>query len=72
MFLPCSIYFNTQICKLYLIKSEAKYDLVLQQNSVHFSLQKWGVRICSTFLIPKTLQASLTTKTSQLAAVNSL
>ncbi len=72
MFLPYSIYFNTQICTLCLIKSEAKYDLVLKQNSVHFSLQKWGVRMCSTFLIPRTLQASLSTKTSQLAAVNGL
>lgn len=72
MFLPCSIYFNNQIRTLYLIKSETKYDLVLKQNSVHFSLQKWGVRMCSTFLIPETRQASLATKTSQLAAVNGL
>lgn len=28
--------------------------------------------LCSTFLIPKTLQASLTTETSQVAAVNGL
>lgn len=40
MFLPCSIYFNTQICKLYLIKAEATYDLVLQWNSVHLAPQK--------------------------------
>lgn len=72
MFLPYSIYFNTQICTLCLIKSEAKYDLAPKQKSVHFSQQKWGVRMCSTFLIPKTFQASLTTKTSQLAAVNGL
>lgn len=71
MFLPCSIYFNTQICSLCLIKSKAKYDLVQRQNSVRVSL-KWGVSMCSTFPIPKTLHASLTTKTSQLAAENGL
>lgn len=71
MFLPSSIYFYAQICQLCL-KYEAKYDLVLKQNSVHLSQQKCGVRMCSTFLIPKTLQASLTVKTSQLAAVNGL
>lgn len=61
-----SVYFNAPICAQCLIKSEANYDLVQRQSSVHFSLQKKkkkrGVRMCSTFLIPKTLQASLTTK----------
>lgn len=32
MFLPYSIYFNTQICTLCLIKSEAKYNLVQKQK----------------------------------------
>lgn len=62
-----SIWFNTQICTLCLIKSEGKFDLAKKLRGVHFSQQK---RVWSTFLIPKTLQASLTTKTSQLAAVN--